>query len=85
MGEEITLTCSADGLTITYIWQRQEYDGWTNIDGEVLASHTTSTTGNYRCVVHNTAGIAESRVAKVTLNGKSLSTQNKSFIIVTRF
>ena len=63
-GETATFTIAASGTGLTYQWKidRNDGNGWVNIDGATAASYTTSTVDiscngfKYQCVVSNSAG-----------------------------
>ena len=74
-GETATFTIAASGTGLTYQWQidRNDGNGWVNIDGATAASYTTSTVDiscngfKYKCVVSNSAGNVESNSATLTV------------------
>ena len=74
-GETATFTIAASGTDLTYQWQidRNDGNGWVNIDGATAASYTTSTVDiscngfKYQCVVSNSAGTDTSNTAVLTV------------------
>ena len=74
-GETATFTIAASGTGLTYQWQidRNDGNGWVNIDGATAASYTTSTVDiscngfKYQCVVSNSAGTDTSNTAVLTV------------------
>lgn len=74
-GETATFTIAASGTGLTYLWQidRNDGNGWVNIDGATAASYTTSTVDiscngfKYQCVVSNSAGTDISNTAVLTV------------------
>ena len=74
-GETATFTIAANGTDLTYQWQidRNDGNGWVNIDGATAASYTTSTVDiscngfKYQCVVSNSAGTDTSNTAVLTV------------------
>ncbi len=74
-GETATFTIAASGTDLTYLWQidRNDGNGWVNIDGATAASYTTSTVDiscngfKYQCVVSNSAGTDTSNTAVLTV------------------
>ena len=74
-GETATFTIAASGTGLTYLWQidRNDGNGWVNIDGATAASYTTSTVDiscngfKYQCVVSNSAGTDTSNTAVLTV------------------
>lgn len=74
-GETATFTIAASGTDLTYQWQidRNDGNGWVNIDGATAASYTTSTVDiscngfKYQCVVSNSAGTDTSNTAVLTI------------------
>ena len=74
-GETATFTIAASGTDLTYQWQidRNDGNGWVNIDGATVASYTTSTVDiscngfKYQCVVSNSAGTDTSNTAVLTV------------------
>ena len=74
-GETATFTIAASGTGLTYLWQidRNDGNGWVNIDGATAAIYTTSTVDiscngfKYQCVVSNSAGTDTSNTAVLTV------------------
>ena len=74
-GETATFTIAASGTDLTYLWQidRNDGNGWVNIDGATAAIYTTSTVDiscngfKYQCVVSNSAGTDTSNTAVLTI------------------
>ena len=74
-GETATFTIAASGTDLTYLWQidRNDGNGWVNIDGATATSYTTSTVDiscngfKYQCVVSNSAGTDTSNTAVLTV------------------
>lgn len=74
-GETATFTIAASGTDLTYQWQidRNDGNGWVNIDGATAVSYTTSTVDiscngfKYQCVVSNSAGTDTSNTAVLTI------------------
>ena len=74
-GETATFTIAASGTNLTYQWQidRNDGNGWVNIDGATAAIYTTSTVDiicngfKYQCVVSNSAGTDTSNTAVLTV------------------
>ena len=74
-GETATFTIAVNGTDLTYQWQidRNDGNGWVNIDGATAASYTTSTVDiscngfKYQCVVSNSAGTDTSNTAVLTV------------------
>ena len=74
-GETATFTIAASGTGLTYLWKidRNDGNGWVNIDGATAASYTTSTVDiscngfKYQCVVSNSAGTDTSNTAVLTV------------------
>ena len=74
-GETATFTIAASGTDLTYQWQidRNDGNGWVNIDGATATSYTTSTVDiscngfKYQCVVSNSAGTDTSNTAVLTV------------------
>ena len=74
-GETATFTIAASGTDLTYLWQidRNDGNGWVNIDGATATSYTTSTVDiscngfKYQCVVRNSAGTDTSNTAVLTV------------------
>ncbi len=74
-GETATFTIAASGTDLTYLWQidRNDGNGWGNIDGATAAIYTTSTVDiscngfKYQCVVSNSAGTDTSNTAVLTV------------------
>ena len=74
-GETATFTIAASGTGLTYQWQidRNDGNGWVNIDGATAASYTTSTVDiscngfKYQCVVSNSVGTDTSNTAVLTV------------------
>ena len=74
-GETATFTIAASGTGLTYQWKidRNDGNGWVNIDGATAASYTTSTVDiscngfKYQCVVSNSAGTDTSNTAVLTV------------------
>ena len=75
VGETATFTIAVNGTDLTYQWQidRNDGNGWVNIDGATAASYTTSTVDiscngfKYKCVVSNSAGTDTSNTAVLTV------------------
>ena len=75
VGETATFTIAVNGTGLTYQWQidRNDGNGWVNIDGATAASYTTSTVDiscngfKYQCVVSNSAGTDTSNTAVLTV------------------
>lgn len=75
VGETATFTIAASGTGLTYLWQidRNDGNGWVNIDGATAAIYTTSTVDiscngfKYQCVVSNSAGTDTSNTAVLTV------------------
>ena len=74
-GETATFTIAVNGTGLTYQWQidRNDGNGWVNIDGATAAIYTTSTVDincsgfKYQCVVSNSAGTDTSNTAVLTV------------------
>ena len=74
-GETATFTIAVNGTDLTYQWQidRNDGNGWVNIDGATAAIYTTSTVDincsgfKYQCVVSNSAGTDTSNTAVLTV------------------
>ena len=74
-GETATFTIAVNGTGLTYQWKidRNDGNGWVNIDGATAASYTTSTVDiscngfKYQCVVSNSAGTDTSNTAVLTV------------------
>ena len=74
-GETATFTIAASGTGLTYQWKidRNDGNGWVNIDGATATSYTTSTVDiscngfKYQCVVSNSAGTDTSNTAVLTV------------------
>ena len=74
-GETATFTIAVNGTDLTYQWQidRNDGNGWVNVDGATAASYTTSTVDiscngfKYQCVVSNSAGTDTSNTAVLTV------------------
>lgn len=74
-GETATFTIAASGTGLTYQWKidRNDGNGWVNIDGATVAIYTTSTVDiscngfKYQCVVSNSAGTDTSNTAVLTV------------------
>ena len=74
VGETANFTIVASGTDLTYQWQidRNDENGWVNIDGATAASYTTSAVDiscngfKYQCVVSNSAGTVTSNTAVLT-------------------
>ena len=74
-GETATFTIAASGTDLTYLWQidRNDGNGWVNIDGATAAIYTTSSVDiscngfKYQCVVSNSAGTDTSNTAVLTV------------------
>ena len=74
-GETATFTIAASGTDLTDLWQidRNDGNGWVNIDGATAASYTTSTVDiscngfKYQCVVSNSVGTDTSNTAVLTV------------------
>ena len=74
-GETATFAIAASGTDLTYQWQidRNDGNGWVNIDGATAAIYTTSTVDiscngfKYQCVVSNSAGMDTSNTAVLTV------------------
>ena len=75
VGETATFTIAASGTDLIYLWQidRNDGNGWVNIDGATAAIYTTSTVDiscngfKYQCVVSNSAGTDTSNTAVLTV------------------
>ena len=75
VGETTTFTIAVNGTDLTYQWQidRNDGNGWVNIDGATAAIYTTSTVDincsgfKYQCVVSNSAGTDTSNTAVLTV------------------
>ena len=75
VGETANFTIVASGTDITYQWQidRNDGNGWANIDGATATSYTTSAVDiscngfKYQCVVSNSAGTVTSNTAVLTV------------------
>ena len=75
VGETATFTIAVNGTDLTYQWQidRNDGNGWVNIDGATAASYTTSAVDiscngfKYQCVVSNSAGTDTSNTAVLTV------------------
>ena len=75
VGETATFTIAVNGTDLTYQWQidRNDGNGWVNIDGATAAIYTTSTVDincsgfKYQCVVSNSAGTDTSNTAVLTV------------------
>jgi hypothetical protein len=69
-GQEGTFTVVAEGTgPLSYQWQRDEDGTWADIDDAELQSYTTSTAGNYRCIVSGACSpSAVSDAATLTIN-----------------
>ena len=80
-GETATFTIAASGTDLTYLWQidRNDGNGWVNIDGATAAIYTTSTVDiscngfKYQCVVSNSAGTDTSNTAVLTVTENTTS------------
>ena len=74
-GETAIFTIAASGTGLTYQWKidRNDGNGWVNIDGATATSYTTSTVDiscngfKYQCVVSNSAGTDTSNTAVLTV------------------
>ena len=74
-GETATFTIAVNGTDLTYQWQidRNDGNGWVNVDGATAASYTTSTVDiscngfKYQCVVSNSVGTDTSNTAVLTV------------------
>ena len=74
-GETAIFSIAASGTGLTYQWKidRNDGNGWVNIDGATAASYTTSTVDiscngfKYQCVVSNSAGTDTSNTAVLTV------------------
>ena len=74
-GETATFIIAASGTDLTYLWQidRNDGNGWVNIDGATAAIYTTSSVDiscngfKYQCVVSNSAGTDTSNTAVLTV------------------
>ena len=74
-GENATFTIAASGTDLIYQWKidRNDGNGWVNIDGATATSYTTSTVDiscngfKYQCVVSNSAGTDTSNTAVLTV------------------
>ena len=79
VGETATFTIAVNGTDLTYQWQidRNDGNGWVNIDGATAAIYTTSTVDincsgfKYQCVVSNSAGTVTSSTAVLTVAEKT--------------
>ena len=75
VGETAAFTIAVNGTDLTYQWQidRNDGNGWVNIDGATAAIYTTSTVDiscngfKYQCVVSNSAGTDTSNTAVLTV------------------
>ena len=75
VGETATFTIAVNGTDLTYQWQidRNDGNGWVNIDGATAAIYTTSTVDiscngfKYQCVVSNSVGTDTSNTAVLTV------------------
>ena len=75
VGETASFTIVASGTDLTYQWQidRNDGNGWANIDGATATSYTTSAVDiscngfKYQCVVSNSAGTVTSNTAVLTV------------------
>ena len=75
VGETATFTIAVNSTDLTYQWQidRNDGNGWVNIDGATAAIYTTSTVDincsgfKYQCVVSNSAGTDTSNTAVLTV------------------
>ena len=75
VGETASFNIVASGTDLTYQWQinRNDENGWVNIDGATATSYTTSAVDiscngfKYRCVVSNDAGKVTSNTAVLTV------------------
>ena len=75
VGETANFTIVASGTDITYQWQidRNDGNGWANIDGATATRYTTSAVDiscngfKYQCVVSNSAGTVTSNTAVLTV------------------
>ena len=76
LGENITLTCRANGTgPLIYTWERSSGSNWTIVSNDNTTSYTTDTTlaiGQYmyRCRVSNEAGSNVSNNATLNVHGK---------------
>ena len=76
VGKTCTFTISADGTNLKYFWQVNKNDGksWADIPGANESSYTLKNAGadqngwQFRCVVRNDAGNAESAVATLSVD-----------------
>ena len=74
-GETATFTVTATGTDLTYQWQidRNDGNGFVDIDGATDATYTTGVTNKdcngfkYQCVVKNSAGFVTTEVAILTV------------------
>ena len=75
VGETASFNIVASGTNLTYQWQinRNDGNGWANIDGATATSYTTSAVDiscngfKYQCVVSNSAGTVTSNTAVLTV------------------
>ena len=83
VGKTYTFTISADGTNLKYFWQVNKNDGksWADIPGANESSYTVKNAGadqngwQFRCVVSNDAGKAESAVATLSVDSSVKSKQ----------
>ncbi len=81
VGKTYTFTISADGTNLKYFWQVNKNDGksWADIPGANESSYTVKNAGadqngwQFRCVVSNDAGKAESTVATLSVDSSGKS------------
>ena len=70
MGTNANLFCQATGMgTLLYSWEENSGSSWSTINGAIMSSYTTTTSGEYRCIVRNDAG-SVNRTIIVNIYGK---------------
>ena len=70
MGSNAVLFCEATSMgTIMYSWEKKSENRWIVISGVSMSSYSTTTSGEYRCIVSNEAGSVNRTIA-VNMYGK---------------
>lgn len=90
-GEQAVFTVGATGTNLTYQWQvnRNDGNGFVNIDGEISESYIIGVTDmayngfRYQCVVSNSAGSDTSNVATLTVTEDSTPSETTHIIRAT--
>lgn len=90
-GEQAVFTVGAMGTNLTYQWQvdRNDGNGFVNIDGEISESYIIGVTDmtynsfRYQCVVSNSAGSDTSNVATLTVTEDSTPSETTHIIRAT--